>query len=108
MAGKIEDGKALTEDGQNCFHGVPSLAALVPTFAGFASMCWENPEGAGVFNCEEANAACNSFAERASNIIWDRLYQHLYAVIEKASPAMSKEQIDVDIAVLVSGLDLWN
>jgi hypothetical protein len=108
VAGKIEDGKALTEDGKNVFHEISTLSALVPSLAGFSTMCWENPGSAGALKEEELNAVCNSFAERTTDILYTRIYQHMFATMKRARPFFTDEQIDIQISELVVGMDLWN
>lgn len=108
MAGKIVDGKALTDEGKNVFHEISTLSALVPTLAGFSSVCWENPGGAGLLHEDELNAACNSFAERATDILYTRIYQHMFASIKRMNPIYTDGQVEMEIANLVTGMDLWN
>lgn len=106
MVGEIVDGKALI-NGENCFADVSSLEALSAAFAGFASMCWEFPEKAGVLQTEEVNAGLMSFMERATDIIWTRIYSHLNGVLAESHPDLSQEQKDGVITSLVQGMDLW-
>lgn len=108
MTGQIVEGMAVTEDGKNVFHEISSLQALVCTYAGFNTMCWENPDGAGVLKTENLNAAANSFIERATDILWTRIYSHMFEVIAVRNKAWTEEQVRHEIAVLVSGMDLWS
>ena len=52
----------------NRFQDADTVSALLHQLAGFASVCWENPEGAGVFQSEQAHAACLEAEERLREI----------------------------------------
>jgi hypothetical protein len=105
--GVIVEGKALTGSGKNVFSEISTLSALVPALAGFSAMSWENPGLAGELKEDQLNAVCNSFAERATDILWTRIYQHLRVQMEKSRPFLTASQIDAEIQILVSGMDLW-
>lgn len=107
MAGQIVEGQALTEDGKNIFHELSTLEALTCAYAGFSVMCWENPGGAGELQTEQLNAGVNSFVQRATDILWTRIYQHLHEVLKRNHPNWSEDEISIEIQVLVAGMDLW-
>ena len=52
----------------NRFQDADTVSALLHQLAGFASVCWENPAGAGVFQSEQAHAACLEAEERLREI----------------------------------------
>jgi hypothetical protein len=112
MTGKIVDGKALTDDDKNIFHELSSMEALVCAYAGFSAMSWEHPEKAGNLKQDNLNAIGNSFVERATDILWTRIYQHLYSVLKehfkKHNLLVPDENINAEIQVLVAGMDLWS
>jgi hypothetical protein len=104
--GEIVDGIA-TMNGKNVFHEISQLQSLVPAYAGYSTMCWENPAGAGELQEAELNAAANAFVQRATQILWTRIYQHLFETISRNHKSWSKQEVDQEIQMLVAGMDLW-
>lgn len=54
----------------NPFAIADSPAELLALLAGAASVCWEHPEGAGVFDVAQANALVDAALERLIELGW--------------------------------------
>jgi hypothetical protein len=52
------------------FNDADTPTELLEMFAGAASMCWENPSGAGVFDCALASEAIDAALARLIELGW--------------------------------------
>lgn len=56
--------------GDNLFGDAESADELLALFAGAASVCWENPGGAGEFDSEGASVLVDAALDRLVELGW--------------------------------------